>query len=161
LKCHPVSSAVLVFASGACVLACTIWNGVALPVAADAGPADASDAATSDRYRREVIADAPLAYWRAERSAGGSSRTVPDATGRAPACTLSSNATLTDGALPGAIGVHVGSGGSMECASAASDDFSFPRRAPFTIEAFVALDPNGPRETAPTGSGTRSSSIAT
>ncbi len=130
------------------VVACTVWNGVVLPTDDAGARADgSSDASTAGRYAAEVTRDAPLAYWRFAAIESGTTSLVRDVTGHGKVCTLSSGATLTDGAFPGARAVHVGEGDEVVCSKSNEDDFAFPGRAPFSIEAFCALDARGPLST--------------
>jgi hypothetical protein len=96
-------------------------------VAGEGGPD-----ATANAYRRAVLADAPVAYWRLEEAAGTVAR---DEIGAHPATYSVTGITYAvDGAMAGSIAVSLDGKTARIVITGA---FAFAGAAPFSLEAWV------------------------
>lgn len=120
--------------AGATLAACTVMNGLTIPVEPVDGGGDAAEA----DYAAAILASRPLAYYRLDETAG---MTAKDATGNGRDCTYVGGVQLgAAGILPGDTAVRFPSspGNGVVCND--KDAFAFQGSKPFTIEGWYAPD---------------------
>lgn len=109
--------------------------------AADAGldVSSSTDAAKASRYRDEVLADGPIAYWRMGTKSGGV--VVDETDGGNPLSMIGTGATLgVPGAIPGDDDTAIHFAGSSRARATNPVPFHFPGNAPFTVELWAKRD---------------------